>query len=227
MKKYRILSELVNGVKKAEDRIIEKLIIGEIKQEPDLTSRLLESIETNLDGLRKNGVVIRTSVLTDRGRNSEESLYGADFIGTLKIRLPIYSIDKGFLIQAKLFKDKNKNLSEKDFNDIVQQCKKMISITPCSYLALYTPYGIKLLPANMVINSTYESMKNLSKIENNFYLLNLSKFYKEHFECIIGDYSIDTTDIKKVYQQTSKCEKKFNELHIEIIDIDTYPEYLI
>lgn len=71
MKKYRILNELVNGIKKAEDRIIRKLIIGEIKQEPDLTSRLLESIETNLDGFRKNGVVIRTSVLTDRGRNQK------------------------------------------------------------------------------------------------------------------------------------------------------------
>jgi len=227
LKGYKVINDLGDIIQKATDIVTKKLKDGDIKQEPDITSQLLATIETLMIDYQKNGIVLRTSVLSDRGANSEESKYGADFIGTLKIRLPFFSVDKGFLAQAKLIKNKNKTISKKDFNDMVEQCKKMLKITPFSYLVLYTYDGIKVLPAHSIVNAEYDSMKNLLNIENNFYLKNLRDFYKNHFECFIGDLDFDTTNIDQIYQKMTDKNLKLARLDIEIIDKNKFPDCLL
>ncbi len=227
IKGYKIINDLGNIIQEAAEIVVEKLKNGDIKQEPDMTSQLLATIQVLMRGYSKNGIELRTSVLSDRGPNSEESKYGADFIGTLKIRLPFLSVDKGFLAQAKLIKDKTKTISKKDFDDMQEQCKKMLQITSFSYLVIYSSNGIKVLPAHMVMHVDYESMKNLLTIENNFYMKSLKDFYKNHFECFIGDLDFDTTKIDFILENKDDERKLLKRLDIQIIDSNTFPEYLL
>jgi len=91
IKGYKIINDLGNIIQEATETIVEQLKDGDIKQEPDMTSQLLATIQVLMRGYSKNGIELRTSVLSDRGPNSEESKYGADFIGTLKILQSIFS----------------------------------------------------------------------------------------------------------------------------------------
>lgn len=227
IKTYKIINDMAEIIDKAGKIVVEKLKNGVIKQEPDMTSQLLSTIETLMGEYEKKGIVIKASVLTDRGPNSEESKYGADFIGTLTTKLQLFSVEKGFLAQAKLFKDKTKTIPQKDFKDMVEQCKKMLNITPFSYLIIYSKSGIKVLPAHIVVNTKYELMKKLLDIENNFYMENLKDFYKNHFECFIGDLNFDTINIDQKLRSKDDENKKLNRLDISIIDANTFPEYLL
>jgi len=110
---------------------------------------------------------------------------------------------------------------------MVTQCKKMLKITPFSYLITYSFSGIKVLPAHIVVNAKYESIKSLLIAETNFYMKNLKDFYMNHFECYIGDFNFDTTNIDQILQKKDDENKKLNRLDIEIIDRDTFPELII
>jgi len=96
IKTYKIINDVAEIIDKAGEIVVEKLNNDEIKQEPDMTSQLLATIETLMRGYQKNGIVIKASVLTDRGPNSEESKYGADFIGTLRLNFHFFQRKKAF-----------------------------------------------------------------------------------------------------------------------------------
>lgn len=89
-------------VKKAEELTITESGQGKIETEPDITNRYLAFLEYVVNEYgEKKGIRFDASTLKDRGPNSPESKFGADFVGVLNVKLKGFKQTKGFLAQAK------------------------------------------------------------------------------------------------------------------------------
>jgi hypothetical protein len=98
---YRAVREASAHIARAIDHSVAALHEKRVEQEPAMTDRMLGSIEESLSDYRVRGIRWTAKTLTDRGRGSEESKCGADFMGVLNISLPEFDVSKGFLAQAR------------------------------------------------------------------------------------------------------------------------------
>lgn len=179
MKTYwRVVREVAQRIGEAIDLPIDALREGRIEQEPAFTDRMLGGIELAIDGFSSKGIQWTAKTLTDRGKGSQESIYGADFFGVLNINLPGFKVTKGFLAQAKLIK-KGSSIS---LTELRQQCEKMLKLSPDSYVFLYRPSGVRVVPAIAVVGSTGSPL--------DLYTRSAKNFFEQHLECFIGDRAI-------------------------------------
>ncbi len=172
-------------VEEAVDEVHGALLDGRIEQEPDFTSRMLQSIELAVNGRTVNGLRWSAKVLTDRGPGSQEKQYGADFIGVLEIAVPGYRVRKGFLAQAKL--SKSSNMSRAEFDRMIDQCKVMLELSPSSFVFQYTHEGIRVIPTLAVLAA---SGPEVIFNPDGLYSRRIRTFYEQHIECFIGDMRI-------------------------------------
>jgi hypothetical protein len=84
--------------------LAERLRRGSVQSEDDFTVRLIDRIESRIDGLHSSNVEWRALKLTDRGRGAQEAEFGADVLGVLTVTKRGSTVSKGFLAQAKLLK---------------------------------------------------------------------------------------------------------------------------
>src|SRR5262249_25053698 len=148
--------------------------------------RLLGRITQAIDGYGSKGVRWTAKTLTDHGPDTQEKKYGADFVGVLDVDLPEFKVKKGFLAQAKLL---NSGLmSAREFRRLVSQCEKMLALSPASFVFHESLGGIRIIPAIAVIGA---SGPDIAFNTDAFYSRKISRFYEEHFECFIGDRSIN------------------------------------
>jgi hypothetical protein len=184
---YRIIRDAAERVGTAAEGTLSALQDGRVEQEPAFTDRMLGRIELAMDGYAHNGISWRAKTLTDRGRGAQESRFGADFFGVLDINLPDYSVQKGFLAQAKLV-EPGESMSARDFEELREQCRKMLRLSTDSFVFLYSRQGIFAIPALAVISSARTNL-------HNFYSRSVTRFYEEHFACFFGDQRISCTKI--------------------------------
>ncbi len=131
------------------------------------------------------GVRWQAKTLTDRGRGSQESNYGADFLAALELDLQGYQVKKGFLAQAKLI-EPSKNFGNANFEKTREQCEKMLKFSSASYVFLYSQQsGISVVPAVEALGARSCNPHELTSRP-------MRQFYKEHFECFVGDRSIQS-----------------------------------
>jgi hypothetical protein len=143
---------------------------------------MLGRIQEAMNGWQSRGVRWSAKTLTDRGRKAQEREFGADFMGVFQATLPEYSTSKGFLAQAKLLKPHSR-LRPSEFHTLQDQCHRMLSTTPDSYVFLYSAAGISVVPALAVVGLADRSLDLL-------YSRSLSRFFEEHFTSFIGDRNI-------------------------------------
>jgi len=153
---------------------------GRIEQEPAMTDRMLARIEQALEYREIGGITWQAKTLTDRGRNAQESKMGADFIGVLDVRVSGYFVEKGFLAQAKMIR----RGGFMDMRDLVQQCERMLSLSPDSYVFLYTEKGVFVTSATAVVAAS----GNLSAVHTE----KAQKFFLSHLMCMVGDRAISS-----------------------------------
>ena len=158
-----------------------------IEHEPHITDRMLGGIERELDGKKIKGLVWEAKTLTSSGDGSQESKYGADFMGVLNINLNQYKISKGFLAQAKRME------ARIDRGELVKQCERMLSYTPASFVFLYSKKDIRVIPASAVIAS---GGTNLLKDE--VYSRSIFSFFEIHFVSFLGDTKIKAASRKQL-----------------------------
>ena len=161
---------------------------GWIEQEAPFTDRLVANLQNQIDGKTIKGIRWKAKTLTDRGTRSQESLYGADFLGILSLDLHDLRVTKGFLAQAKLFRSR-KPIANSEFERLRDQCRKMLSVTPDSFVFLYTNRRIKIIPACSVIGISPSALRNLSD-------RTIGKFFAEYVECFIGDPKLDAPSLE-------------------------------
>lgn len=180
IREYQAIRGAARRIAGAIDRSVAKLNDGQVEHEPAMTDRMLGAIEESLTNYTNKGIRWSAKTLTDRGRGSQESRYGADFMGVLNIALPEFAVSKGFLAQAKLVRSG----SSGDLRELRLQCKKMLNLSPDSFVFLYGQDGVRVVPAISVIGSRVDPLQLYSR--------SAQRFFEEHFECFIGDGSIQT-----------------------------------
>ena len=72
------------------------------------------------------------------------------------------------------------------------QCERMLSISPCSYVFLYsTQVGVQVLPAISVAGARHCNPHELTSQA-------IKPFFFDHFECFIGDRGLAITKARGV-----------------------------
>ena len=183
---YRIIRDASRRVAAAANGTVEALEQGRVEQEPAFTDRMLGRIEQAMEGYSHHGVSWTAKTLTDRGPGAQESRFGADFFGVLDIRLPGYSLTKGFLAQAKLV-EPGSYFSPSEAGRLREQCERMLRLSASSFVFLYSRGGIVALPAIAVIASARTNPHNL-------YSRSAARFFEEHFASFLGDRRISVPE---------------------------------
>lgn len=193
----RLVNSLVKKIRQVERETLDALRDGRVEQEPAVTDRLLGSMEHVLNGKRVAGVRWTVKTLTDRGRGSQESVFGADFMAALELSLDGYEVAKGFLAQSKLI-EPSQTFSKKEVTRLKHQCEQMLSFSPASFVFLYSQQsGIVVVPATEVLASRNCNPHELTSQK-------MASFYREHCECFIGDREISKTTpqgLKELHQR--------------------------
>lgn len=175
---YHAVREAARHIASAIDHSVSALREGRVEHEPAMTDRMLGAIEESLTDFRVKGIRWRAKTLTDRGRGSQESEYGADFMGVLNITLPEFTVSKGFLAQAKLVR----NESSGDVKELKRQCDKMLNLSSDSFVFFYGQDGVRVVPAISVLGCAADPLLLYSR--------SAQRFFEEHLQCFIGDRNI-------------------------------------
>jgi len=162
-----------------------------METEPSITDRFLNELERIFEQQgEKENIVFRARTLRDRGPHASEHRFGADFCGVLDIRFRGFKQTKGFLSQAKI--EKHGIFVRKgfmgattvsfsygnEFERLNEQADKMLSVTPDSFVIIYSPKGFVVVPAS--------SVKGLAR-RGKLYAKPVNRFFKEYLMCFIGD----------------------------------------
>lgn len=175
----RIIANAANAVAEGYAR-------GRYPDEVAITGNLAGRIEAGLNGYASGGILWQVKTLSPY---TEEKPYGADFMGILTLALPDFSVTKGFLAQSKR-QESGQKLDASEWKRLQSQCEKMLARTPASFVFVYARNGIVVVPAISVLASTgREDLHTLhpKKVQN---------FFREHFECYIGDRKIDQPSLR-------------------------------
>jgi hypothetical protein len=202
LRHLRIIRQSARRIASAANHAVDDYSAGQVEHEPDFTSQMLGRMKEAMHGYRVRGVLWTAKVLTSAGTASQETELGADFVEVLEFNLPDYQVKKGFLAQAKRI-EKGKRLVTREWDRLVEQCTKMLSISNMSFVFIYSRAGVSVVPALAIKSATGPT--NL----NDFYPRTLVRFYEDHFECRVGDPRISSADI-----ETLKHIKARNELHL-------------
>jgi len=196
--KEGIVNHFGKLVSKAERLIIEGIEDGEIETEPSITDRFLGALKIIFDEHgQKGNFTFKARVLRPMGHNAPERRFGADFCGILEIQFEDFRQTKGFLSQAKR---EGRGISvQKGFGGMTiaglpygeervmlnEHIGKMLSITPDSFITVYSPKGFVVVPAS--------SIKGLNK-SGKLYAKPVDRFFKEYLMCFIGDPKLKAHD---------------------------------
>ncbi|OQB46674.1 MAG: hypothetical protein BWY02_02259 [bacterium ADurb.Bin157] len=179
----KITKKLANKVGKAADESIDGFQARLVEQEPQITDRFLAICQHSINGSKIGGVYWAAKTFTDRGGNSQEKRFGADFLCSFSLELPTFRVNKGFLAQAKRVEPSD-SFSTKDYEDMKKQCEKMLSLSPASFVFIYSKQaGVTVIPAISVVSARACNPHELTS-------MGVSSFFTNHFECFIGDRGI-------------------------------------
>ena len=193
---YHAIREAAQHIAGAINRSVDAIRDGRVEQEPAMTDRMLGKVEEALDNYRAKGICWSAKTLTDRGGGAQETRYGADFMGVLNISLPDFNVAKGFLAQAKLIRaDRTINLKE-----LKGQCEKMLNLSPDSFVFLYSPNDVRVVPALSIVASHADPIELYSR--------SAQRFFEEHFECFIGDRNISAPDSATLKNLSARYEAR-------------------
>jgi len=177
---YHAIREAARQIGAATDSTVRALREGRIEHEPAMTDRMLGAIEERLRDFQGHGIRWAAKTLTDRGRNSQESRYGADFLVVLNIELPDFSLSKGFLAQSKLIRHGRVH----GIQGLRRQCEQMLNLSPDSFVFLYSGKGVRVVPAISVVATTENPIELYSRSSQTF--------FEQHLECFVGDRAISS-----------------------------------
>jgi len=200
-----ILRDLSKHIEKAAAIAVEDLQEGIVETEPSLTDRFIGAMEGRLSTLEIGGYRFKIRTLRDRGRGAPEHEFGADLVGVLDVDIPSYKVSKGFLAQAKLANKGEITVKlpgscpgyeypeitvsiprDPSSSRLVSQCKQMLSVTPDSYVFVYSQFGIFVIPASAITSIAPGSCRPV-------YSKRIGGFFMEHMMSFIGDLGLEAT----------------------------------
>jgi hypothetical protein len=124
------------------------------------------------------------------GKSAVEKRIGADVLIHVQLDTPEKKYSKGVLIQAKRL-DRDERLAQKDLNELKDQCKRMLWITPDAFVFDYARSGVRCGAANKMKETTNRNLNE--ECDWTSY-----RFFLELFRCFIGDHKITSARVDKL-----------------------------
>ena|ERR1700730_4216875 len=160
-----------------------------VYDEDDVTGFLVGSLRTTFHGTQLGGVNLDASILRHRrGVAAEEREYGADLLIHVTMDTPTQKYSKGVLVQAKK-SEPDDYWSARKRGILIEQCNKMLDVTPAAFVLNYSAQGFRCGAATRVAGAT-----NAFSIA---YLCGWTpyRFFLELFRCPIGDPRISSARV--------------------------------
>ena len=187
MEKYaNAFRRAILRISKAASDTVQEYADKTTPDETNFTPALCTRIQVALDGFSAYGISWKVKYLSNQGGGTEEKKYGADFLGLLTLALPDYVVRKGFLAQAKI-QDPGERLSSADWTRLTGQCESMLKLTTEGFVFVYSLKGVFVVPAVSVL--ACQSSVDLHTLHPK----KIGPFFREHFECYVGDRRICRT----------------------------------
>ena len=155
-------------IEDATDRVVRDYATGDVTHEEPFSDQLCGRLKETLHDFETPNFrwqVVTTDGSIGRARlrartlktTDEEPLFGADIVMTIYIQAPDYEVRKGFLVQAKRL-ERRANLSSDRRRKLLDQCQRMLELTPSSMVFLYHSGGVRVLPAVAVVAAKGENL---------------------------------------------------------------------
>lgn len=174
--------EAAHAADRAVSAAMEKYADGLVTDEDDITGALIGRLDAAFDD-RIGGVSWSSSILRHRkGVAAQEKKAGADMLIHVAIKTPQLTYSKGVLIQSKRIDD-GAAMTAAGHKELVDQCDKMLNITPASFVFNYTKSEMRCASANRIAGAS-------NRILNNSCNLTSYRFFLELFRCTTGDRNI-------------------------------------
>lgn len=191
--------KILDELRKVLREVIREVDVNRFNQEPTYVCALLSKLDGKKLFVNPEQVIIRSTIVSDRGANSAESKYGADFA----VILEIYNDDGTIFKKAILGQAKKGAISSRSGDlpaTLKKQVEKMSKYTD-HILIMETPDDILLAPRVRMQNP-----KN-PKLEKEIYAL--EDYLLDYFiACTHGDLREDFV--------LSVCDSKLSNLKIMI-----------
>lgn len=169
---------------KAVTRAMKKYASGFVTDEDDITGVLVGNLDTDLEG-SIGGLDWSTSIVRHRrGSAAEERTVGADVVIHVKLETPTQKYSKGVLVQAKRV-DKDELMTGRAHSELIDQCDRMLTITPASYVFDYAKGRMRCGAATKLAGSTRRDLYRACGWTS-------YRFFLELFRCPVGDPRLTT-----------------------------------
>jgi hypothetical protein len=160
-----------------------------VYDEDDVSGFFIGSLQTIFDGTELGGVTVNASILRHRrGVAAEERRFGADLLIHVSMDTPTQTYSKGVLIQAKK-SEPSDYWSARSHTELVNQCIKILAITPAAFVFNYGKDRIRCGAATRVAGAKVVVAPG--------YLCRWTsyRFFLELFRCPIGDPRITSANV--------------------------------
>lgn len=181
------LKKAAHRANKAAVAAMSKYRSGRVHDEDDITGILIGQLDAELDG-QIGDLTWDTSVVRHRaGTAAEEKAIGADMIIHVRLDTPKISYSKGVLVQAKR-SEPGISLSGADHTRLVDQCKKMLAVTPESFVFNYAQGEMRCGSALWISGLTKTPIHDQCSMTS-------YRFFYELFRCPIGDSRLSSARV--------------------------------
>ena len=148
--------------------------------EDDLTGVLVGQLDATLSDLKTGGLTWDATILRHRaGKAAEEKRVGADLLIHVALNTPTQKYSKGVLVQAKRV-ERHELLTKREHEELVDQCDRMLTITPAAFVFDYTKSSMRCGAATRVGGSSRRDLYRMCGWTS-------YRFFLELFRCPIGD----------------------------------------
>lgn len=180
IREYAIVRESAAAAADAANTAVIGWREGQIQNEETFTDRMIGAIADRFRNFHVKNVTWSAMTLTAHQPGAQEKEFGADFLGVVSVELQDLEYRKGFLAQAKLV-EAGEYFSNKEFDRLKTQCKRMLRFSPASFVFLYSEEGVYVVPANAFLGLRRRHNPHV------LYRRSLARFYEEHFQSFVGD----------------------------------------
>jgi len=183
----QLVRQIVDEVKVVTRQLVDYYQRGILVNEDHLTGALVSMLESRLRGLSLRGIKVIPGAFSLK----EEKIAGADLGVLLNVDTPYFKLSKVLIAQAKkceCFYIENVGyvLGRNYLGNVIEQCQKMLDITPSAFVLVYTnnfDCGILAFPAGDVIALSKVMCTDLSAL----YAIRLDRLFENFMKCYTGD----------------------------------------
>ncbi|SDG59095.1 hypothetical protein [Thalassobaculum litoreum] len=169
---------------------VKKYIGGGVFDEPEISAYLISQLDSKMAG-QIGGLSWSSTILRNgKGKAGEEKRIGADILLHVSVNTSTEKYSKGVLIQAKKA-EPNKMVSNGVMKELGDQCQRMLSHTPSSFVMSYSIKGFRAGSATRFSGTQSRDIHRVCTWTT-------YRFFLELFRCPIGDPRISSAKVKEL-----------------------------